>query len=241
MARGKAIINLINLESDEGVATVLAVRDLNEEGMSVVMATRNGVVKRTELKAFANPRKVGIIALTINDDDELVAARITNEENLVFLATKSGKAITFPVTDVRAMGRSAAGVRGIKLSKEDAVVSLEILGHERLETILTVTENGFGKRTPASDYRIQARGGMGLITIKTTQRNGSVVGALKVSDDDQVMLITDTGRIIRTWIKQISVIGRNTQGVKLIDVEPEERVGGVARLEEKEEEEEVEE
>lgn len=238
MARGKAIVNLLNLEPDERVATVLAVRDLNEESMYVVMATRNGLVKRTPLKAFSNPRKVGIIALTINDDDELVAARITNEENLVFLATKSGKAITFPVSDVRSMGRTAAGVRGIKLSGDDALVSLEILGPERLETILTVTENGFGKRTPASDYRIQSRGGMGLITIKTTQRNGSVVGALKVSDDDQVMLITDTGRIIRTWIKQISVIGRNTQGVKLIDVEPEERVGGVARLEEKEDDEE---
>ena len=180
MARGKAIVNLLNLEPDERVATVLAVRDLNEESMYVVMATRNGLVKRTPLKAFSNPRKVGIIALTINDDDELVAARITNEENLVFLATKSGKAITFPVSDVRSMGRTAAGVRGIKLSGDDALVSLEILGPERLETILTVTENGFGKRTPASDYRIQSRGGMGLITIKTTQRNGSVVGALKV-------------------------------------------------------------
>ncbi|MDY6852482.1 MAG: DNA gyrase C-terminal beta-propeller domain-containing protein, partial [Thermodesulfobacteriota bacterium] len=144
-------------------------------------------------------------------------------------------AISFPEKDVRPMGRTAAGVRGIRLGPDDAVVGMEVLSEARRETILTVTANGFGKRTPALDYRLQSRGGMGLITIKTTERNGPVVGVFKVTDEDQLMLITDTGRIIRTRVKEISVIGRNTQGVTLIEVEPDERVVGVARFHEQEE------
>ena len=237
MARGKAVVNLLNLEPNETVATVLPVMDLNETGRYVVMTTRNGLIKRVDLSAFSNPRKVGIIALTIVEGDELVSAALTNGQNLIFLATSSGKAIRFPETDIRAMGRTAAGVRGIKLGPEDALVGMEILSPDRDETILTVTANGYGKRTPASDYRIQSRGGMGLITIKTTLRNGPVVGVFRVTDDDQMVLITDTGKIIRIRMQEISVIGRNTQGVKLIEVEPGERVVGLARVEEKDEEE----
>jgi DNA gyrase subunit A len=236
MARGKAMVNLLNLESGETVATVLPVRDLTEANRFVVMATRNGQIKRTELGAFSHPKKVGIIALTINEGDELVSAALTNGENVIFLATRSGKAISFSEPEIRAMGRTAAGVRGIKLSRDDVVVGMEVLKSELQETILTVTANGFGKRTIASDYRLQARGGMGLITIKTTLRNGPVVGAFNVEEEEQLMLITDTGRIIRIRAKEIPIIGRNTQGVTLIDVAPGERVVGVAPVEEQDEE-----
>ena len=236
MSRGKAVVNILNLEPQETVATVLPVMDLNEENRYVVMATRNGLIKRTDLAAFAHPKKKGIIALTIRDEDELVSAALTDGQNVIFLATRSGKAISFQETEVRAMGRTAAGVRGIKLGKGDELVGMEVLSQELSESILTVTANGFGKRTEASEYRLQSRGGMGLITIKTTMRNGPVVAVFNVTDEDQMMLITNTGRIIRIRVNEISVIGRNTQGVKLIEVEPEERMVGVARLEEKEEE-----
>ncbi|MEW6262475.1 MAG: DNA gyrase subunit A [Thermodesulfobacteriota bacterium] len=236
MSRGKAVVNTLNLEPSERVATVLPVKDLNQADRFVVMATRNGVIKRTDLISFSNPRKIGIIALTINEDDELVSAALTDDTNVIFLATRTGKAISFTEGEVRAMGRTAAGVRGIRLSKEDAVVGMEVLSESRQENILTVTANGFGKRTPAVEYRLQSRGGLGLITIKTTARNGPVVGVFKVTDEDQLMLITDTGRIIRTRIKEIPVQHRNVQGVKLIEVEPGERVVGVARVEERDEE-----
>ena len=236
MARGKAVVNLLNLDAGETVATVLPVVDLNESGHFVVMATRNGQIKRTELSAFSHPKKIGIIALTINEGDELVSAALSNGENVIFLATRTGKAISFLEQEIRAMGRTAAGVRGIKLSRDDMVVGMEVLKSDMEETILTVTANGFGKRTTANDYRLQARGGMGLITIKTTLRNGPVVGAFNVDEEDQLMLITDTGRIIRIRAKEIPIIGRNTQGVTLIDVAPGERVVGVAPVEEQDEE-----
>ncbi len=236
LAKGKAMVNVLNLENGEDVAVSLAVRDLNEPGRFVVMATRNGIIKRTELSAFSHPTKRGIIALTINEDDELVSAAQTDGKSVIFLATRDGKAISFHEQDVRAMGRTAAGVRGIRLAEGDQMVSMEVLSESREETILTVTENGFGKRTAAKEYKLQARGGMGLITIKTTERNGSVVGVFNVTNEDELMLITDSGRIIRTRVHEISIIGRNTQGVTLIVVAPGERVVGVARLEEKEDE-----
>ncbi|MFH1092291.1 MAG: DNA gyrase subunit A [Pseudomonadota bacterium] len=235
MARGKAVVNLLNLESGESVATVLPVRDLYEAGQFVVMATRNGLVKRTELSAFSHPKKTGIISLTINEQDELVSAALTDGSRVIFLATRQGKAISFKEGEIRPMGRTAAGVKGIGLRKGDALVGMEILSGSPSESILTVTANGFGKRTLAGEYRLQSRSGKGLITIKTTERNGPVVGVFSVTDEDQLMLITDTGRIIRIRVNDISVIGRNTQGVTLIEVEPGERVVGVARVEEKEE------
>lgn len=233
--RGKAVVNVLNLDPGELVATVLPVRDLNEAGRYIVIATRNGQIKRTELSAFSHPKKKGIIALKINELDALESAALTDDNCKVFLATKHGKAISFHIEDIRPMGRTAAGVRGIRISEDDELVSMQILSENGAEQILTVTENGYGKRTDASEYRSQSRGGKGLITIKTTDRNGLVVGAFKVTDDDQLMMITDTGRIIRTRVNEISVIGRNTQGVKLIEVAPEERVVGVARVEHDEE------
>ena len=238
LARGKAMVNLLDLAPGESVATVLPVKDLNEEDRFVVMATKKGLVKRTELKAFSHPSRRGIICLTINKGDELVSAALSNGQNKIFLATSSGKAITFAENDVRSMGRSAAGVRGIRLAEEDLVVGMEILSEASEVSILTVTANGFGKRSSVSDYRKQGRGGLGLITIKTSERNGPVIGVFQVVDEDELMLITDTGRIIRTRVKEIRVISRNTQGVKLIDISPEEKVSDVARLDEKDDDEE---
>ncbi|MEE9556923.1 MAG: DNA gyrase subunit A [Candidatus Adiutricales bacterium] len=238
LARGKAMVNLLDLAPGESVATVLPVKDLNEEDRFVVMATKKGLVKRTELKAFSHPSRRGIICLTINKGDELVSAALSNGQNKIFLATSSGKAITFAENDVRSMGRSAAGVRGIRLAEEDLVVGMEILSEASEVSILTVTANGFGKRSSVSDYRKQGRGGLGLITIKTSERNGPVIGVFQVVDEDELMLITDTGRIIRTRVKEIRVISRNTQGVKLIDISPEEKVSDVARLDEKDDDDE---
>jgi len=233
LARGKAIVNLLNLVPDETIATILPVMNLLEENRFVVMVTSKGLIKRTELSAFSRPRRAGIKCLTINEGDQLVSAGLTNGSNYIFLASKLGKAICFIETDVRAMGRIAAGVHGIRFNPNDNMVGMEILSEDRNTDILTVTANGYGKRTLASEYRIQSRGGLGVITIKTTDRNGPVVGLFQVADDDELMLVTDTGRIIRIRVREISVIGRNTQGVRLIGLAPGERVVGVARLGEK--------
>lgn len=228
VARGKALVNVLPLGEGEKVATVLPVKDLNEPGRYVVMSTRNGAVKRVELAAFSNPRKNGIIALTIGEDDELVMASLTDGHSVLILSTRNGKAICFEESEVRVMGRQAAGVKGISLAAGDQVVSMDTLSPERTETLLTVTENGYGKRTLASEYRLQNRGGVGLITIKTTARNGRVVGVLKVTDEDRIMLITGVGRIILFKVGEVSLVHRNTQGVKLIEVAPGERVVDLA-------------
>jgi DNA gyrase subunit A len=229
--RGKAIVNLLNIEQDDSVATVLAVREFTE-GRQVVMATRNGIIKKTDLMAFSRPRAGGIIAININPEDHLVAARLTDGDMEIFLATQRGQAIRFGEGDVRSMGRTAAGVKGIDLAKDDQVVAMEAVAGA--PSLLTVTENGFGKRTQIDEYPLQHRGGKGVITIKTTERNGPVVGALLVGDDDDVMLISDQGKIIRMKIADLRVIGRNTQGVTLIGLDGEERLVGVASLAETE-------
>jgi DNA gyrase subunit A len=226
-AMGKAIVNLLNLSPDEGLAAILAVREF-VEGKYIVMATRKGLIKKTPLMAYSRPRAGGIIALSIDADDELIAARVTDGSQDILLGSREGKAIRFKETEVRPMGRTARGVRGMTVGKDDVIIGMEAIGEGA--TILTVTENGYGKRTNTEEYRIQGRGGMGIITIKTTERNGNVVGMKEVADDDEVMLITDQGTIIRMKIKGISVIGRNTQGVRLINVEKGEKVVGVAHL-----------
>jgi len=226
-AMGKAIINLLNLRPDEGLAAILAVREF-VEGKYVVMATRKGLIKKTPLMEYSRPRARGIIALNIDADDELIAARVTDGSQDILLGSRAGKAIRFRETEVRPMGRTTRGVRGMTVGPDDVIIGMEAIGEGA--TILTVTENGFGKRTNTEEYRIQGRGGMGIITIKTTERNGSVVGMKEVSDADEVMLITNQGTIIRMKIRGISVIGRNTQGVRLIDVGKDEKVVGVAHL-----------
>ncbi len=252
-ARGKPIVNLVQLSPGEKVAAILPVRRLPEPAAGeepegdekaaaeeagaqfVFLATRAGVIKKTRLDAFSRPRAAGIIALSVEDGDRLIAARLTDGRSHVLLSTAQGMAIRFEEADVRAMGRGAYGVKGITLEPEDLVVSAEVLAEpaagEAAPTILTVTANGYGKRTELSEYRIQSRGGKGIITIKTTERNGPVVAALRILDSEEVMLITNQGMLIRMPARQISVIGRNTQGVRLIAIESrEEQVVAAARV-----------
>ncbi len=227
MARGKAIVNLLDLQKGEKVATTLAVKNF-EEGKYVVMATKNGIVKKTELKSYSHPRITGILGIKIREDDELIAVRVTSGEQDIFLTTQMGKSLRFNESQLRSMGRVASGNIGIRLGKRDAVVGMEVL--EEGATILTVTENGFGKRTKTEEYRCQARGGKGIFTIKTSQRNGLVVSSYRVTDQDELMIITGHGKIIRLRVGDISIIGRNTQGVTLINLEEGEKVVGVAKL-----------
>jgi len=231
MSLGKAIVNLLNFEKNEKLTTVLAAPSF-EPGFHIFMATKNGVVKKTELMAYSRPRAGGIIALNLDTGDELIAARITDGTMNVFLGSARGKSIRFHESDIRPSGRIARGVRGMRLAKGDLIVGMEVLSHG--QTLFAVTENGFGKRTSIDEYPVQKRGGMGVISIKTTERNGLVVSFLLVDDDDDIMLITDIGKIIRMSVSGISVISRNTQGVKLMGMEAIEKVTGVARLAEKE-------
>ena len=230
-SRGKAIVNLLNFQENEQLATVLAVPEF-EPGYYVLMATKNGLVKKTELMSYSRPRSGGIIALNIVDGDELIAARITDGTLNVFQGTRMGKSIRFHESDVRPTGRTSQGVLGMRLTEDDYIVGLEVLSYG--ETLFTVTENGFGKRTSIDEYPVQKRGGKGVITIKTSERNGMVVGMLLVSDEDDIMLVTNAGKIIRMAVAGISVISRNTQGVKLIWVDEREKVVAAARLAEKE-------
>jgi len=227
MSKGKAIINLLQLQKGERVATILPVRDF-EEGKYVVMATKNGLVKKTELTAYSNPRSIGTIGVKIRDDDELIAVRVSSEDQDIFISTRLGKSIRFPEEDLRSMGRVAAGNIGIRMEPGDEVVGMETL--DEGATILTVSENGYGKRTRTGEYRRQSRGGKGILTIKATERNGPVVYSYQVSNQDQLMIITGHGKIIRLRVADISVIGRNTQGVKLINLGKGEKVVGVAKL-----------
>jgi DNA gyrase subunit A len=231
MSVGKAIVNLLNFENGEELTTVLAVPEF-EPGYHVLMATKDGLVKKTDLMAFSRPRSGGIIALNIAPGDELIAARITNGTMNVFLGALKGKSIRFHESDIRPSGRNSMGVRGMKLASGDRIVAMEVLSHG--QTLFAVTENGYGKRTSIDEYPVQKRGGKGVIAIKTSARNGQVVSILLVDEDDDLMLMTNIGKIIRMPIKGISVISRNTQGVKLMGLEAEERVVGAARLAEKE-------
>ncbi len=230
-SRGKAVVNLLNFDKDENLTTVLAVESF-EPGSYIIMATRSGLVKKTDLMAFSRPRAGGIIALSLLPGDELIAARITDGTWNVFLGSAMGQSIRFHESDVRPTGRIARGVRGLRLAVQDRIVSMEVLSHG--QTLFTATENGYGKRTSIDEYPLRKRGGKGVITIKTTERNGQVVGSLLVDNDDDLMLMADSGKLIRMAVSDISVISRNTQGVKLIGMTPGEKVAGVARLAEKE-------
>ena len=230
-SRGKAIVNLLNLSKDETLTTVLAVPKF-EPGYHIIMATRNGLVKKTDLMSFSRPRVGGIIALSLVPGDELIATRITDGTLNVFLGSATGKSIRFHESDVRPSGRVARGVRGLRLAKGDRIVAMEVLSHG--QTLFAATENGYGKRTSIDEYPLQRRGGKGVITIKTSERNGQVVSIRLVDEHDDLMLMTDSGKLIRISVSGISVISRNTQGVKLIGLGLGEKVAGVARLAEKE-------
>ncbi|MGD9640253.1 DNA gyrase subunit A [Trichloromonas acetexigens] len=233
--RGKAIVNLLQLSSEENVTSILPVKEFVEDKF-IVTATRNGVVKKTELMAYSNPRAGGIIALTIDEGDRLVSTRLTDGTMDILLASNHGKSIRFPESDVRSMGRTSRGVRGMMLEAGDSIIGMEVVTDATAATLVTVTENGYGKRTDLDEYRVQSRGGKGIITIKTTERNGQVVDIKLVNDESDLMFITDRGKVLRTGVSMLSIIGRNTQGVRLMVLESGERIVAVARLAEKDEE-----
>jgi len=234
-ARGKSLANLLDLREGEHVVQMLAVPEVRE-GQFVLMATRNGIIKKTDLMGFDSIRVTGIIAIQIDEGDRLIDAWITDGSRHVLLATSRGMAIRFPEDQARPMGRTARGVIGIKLEEGDRVVGMALLDPESTASILTVCEQGFGKRTDADEYRVQNRGGVGIITIRTTDRNGPVVGCRIVQDSDHLMTITDGGKIIRMPVAGISVIGRNTQGVRLVRLEEGEKLAAVEHLAESEDE-----
>ena len=232
--RGKAIVNLLNLAANEKITTILPVKEFTEDKFTM-MATRNGVVKKTPLLEYSHPRVGGIIAVNLDEGDKLIAVALTDGKQDVLLASKNGKSIRFKESDVRTVGRVSRGVRGMTLEDDDLVIGMEILNENFTDsTLFTVTENGFGKRTELSEYRCQSRGGKGVITIKTTERNGCVVDIKQVVDEYDLMLITNQGKILRVPVAGFSIIGRNTQGVRLMVTEDEERIVAVARLAEKE-------
>ena len=234
-SRGKALVNVLELKEGERVVEMLPLKQF-EEGKFVFMATQKGVVKKTALDAFSNIRSTGIIALSIDEGDKLVEVRMTDGEHDVLLATREGRAIRFPETKVRAMGRTARGVKGIALRESDEVVACEAFPRNAPATLMTVCENGYGKRTPVADYPIKGRGGYGVITIKTTERNGKVIGCRLVSDGQDLMIITSGGKLIRMPVDGIRAMARNTQGVRLIRVDEGEKVVAIESLAEREEE-----
>jgi DNA gyrase subunit A len=231
--RGKALPNLVAMADGEKIAALLAVREWETEKF-VSMGTRKGVVKRTELTAFQNPRAGGIIAMGVEPDDAVIAVQMTDGTGQIFLGTREGMAIRFPESDVRPMGRTAYGVRGISLRDDDTVVAMEVIPAAGDTSVMTVCENGYGKRTLLDEYRVQSRGGVGIISIHTTDRNGRVVGIACVTGDDELMLITQQGKVLRMPTSGTRPIGRATQGVRLIEIETEDRVVSVVRLAERE-------
>lgn len=236
-AKGKAIVNLLQLSEGEKVTAVFPVKEFKEDRY-LFMATKKGVVKKTALKAYSNPRSKGIAAIKIDEGDELIGVRLTDGGQDVILTTREGLSIKFNEKDAREIGRVARGVRGIRLQKDDEVVSVDVLDEDT--TLLAITEKGFGKRTKQGEYRSQRRGGKGVITLKITPKNGNVVGVLQVSNDDEIIIIASGGKLIRTKASKIRIIGRSTQGVKLIDLADDNKVVGIGRVVKEEEEEEEE-
>ncbi|HZN44355.1 MAG TPA: DNA gyrase subunit A [Nitrospiraceae bacterium] len=233
-AKGKALVNLLALSTDEKVTASLPVKEFRNDRY-IVMATKQGVIKKTELSAYGNPRQGGIIALSLDGGDKLIGVELTDGQREILLGTRRGITIRFQEEEVRAMGRTAHGVRGITLEEGDQVIGMETITPDSTTAILTVTEGGYGKRTPVNEYRIQGRGGKGIISVKTTERNGLAVGFLQVRDDDEIMLMAAMGKVLRCKVDDIREIGRNTQGVRLLDLEgDEDRVVAVARLVERE-------
>ncbi|HLG44560.1 MAG TPA: DNA gyrase subunit A [Nitrospirales bacterium] len=228
-AKGKAMVNLLALAGDEKVTATLPVKEFREDRY-VVMATRHGVIKKTELSAYGNPRQGGIIALTLDEGDKLIGVEITDGQREILLGTRQGIVIRFKEEDVRPMGRTAHGVRGISLDEGNYVIGMETITPDSTTSILTVTEGGYGKRTLVSEYRLQGRAGRGIISVKVTDRNGPAVSFHQVRGDDEIMVMTAEGKILRTRMDDVREIGRNAQGVRLIDMEETDRVVGVAKL-----------
>ncbi len=235
-AKGKAIVNLLQIGQDERVTAALPVREFTPDHF-ILMATKQGIIKKTALEAYSHPRPSGIIAVTLEEGDELIAAEVTDGSRDVFLGTRDGLSIRFNESDVREIGRTGKGVIGVRLDAGNEVVGMEIVRDDA--TVLTVTEQGYGKRSQLDDYRSQSRGGKGIITIKITEKNGRVVGMAQVSEDDEIILITKDGKILRTRARDISVQGRNTQGVRLLETEENDRVVSLAKVVERDDEKDV--
>ncbi len=235
-AKGKAIVNLIQISQDERVTAALPIRAFTPDHF-ILMATKQGIIKKTELESYSHPRPSGIIAITLEEGDELISAEVTDGTRDVFLGTRDGLSIRFSETDVREIGRTGKGVIGIRLDEGNEVKGMEIVRGD--STILTVTENGYGKRSTLEDYRSQGRGGKGIITIKITEKNGRVIGMAQVSEEDELILITSNGKVLRIRAKDISVQGRNTQGVRLFDIDAGDKVVSFAKLVEREDEKDV--
>jgi DNA gyrase subunit A len=231
--KGKAIANLVSMEEGERIAALLAVKEF-DDARFVVMGTRRGVVKKTALSAFSNPRAGGIIAMGVEDGDAVIAVQLTDGSAEVFIGTRNGMAIRFPEGDARPMGRTAYGVRGISLRDDDFVVAMEAV--KEGGTLLSVTEQGYGKRTEIEEYRVQSRGGVGIINIATSERNGAVAGIAYVQEGDELLVITQQGMILRMQANDVRAIGRATQGVRIIGLEEGDRVVSIAKLVEREEE-----
>jgi DNA gyrase subunit A len=232
MAKGKPIINMFKIETGETITAFCRVREFTPDKY-IVMATKQGVIKKVSLDAFSNPRTAGVNAMNLPKGDELIEAQISDGSHEIVLATRQGMAIRFPEEKVRPMGRTAYGVRGVKLEKGDYVIGMVVV--KRDSSLLVVTENGYGKRTAIEDYRVTNRGGKGVINVKTSDRNGEVVSIKEVLDNDELILITKKGIANRQPVKDIKVIGRNTQGVRLISLKPGDLVTDVARVVKEEE------
>ena len=229
-AKGKAMVNLLALSGDEKVTATVPVKEFRDDRF-VIMATRQGVIKKTELSAYSNPRAGGIIGISLDEGDKLIGVQITDGQREILLGTRQGIVIRFKEEEVRPMGRTAHGVRGISLEEGNEVIGMETITSDSTTAILTVTEGGYGKRTPVTEYRIQGRGGKGIISVKTTERNGLAVGFVQVRGDDEVVLMSSKGKILRCKVDDIREVGRNTQGVRVLGMEePDDRVVGVARL-----------
>jgi DNA gyrase subunit A len=226
-ARGKAIVNLLSLTADESISSLLQVKEFDDKRF-VVMVTKNGVIKKTNLIQYSRPRANGINAISLRDKDELVSCKITNGNNEIFIATRKGKAIRFPEKQAREMGRTAGGVRGMTLEKGDEVIAAEVV--DLKGTALSISELGFGKKTPFKEYRLQSRGGKGTINLKVTDKNGPVVKVLPVADEDEVILVTTKGQIVRCPVNQIRTSGRNAQGVRVIRLKEGHKVAMAARV-----------
>ena len=232
-AKGKAIVNLLALSQGEAIASYLQVSEFDDKHY-VVMITKNGVIKKTNLNAYSRPRAAGINAITLRDKDGLIACKLTGGKDEIFIATKEGKAIRFSEKQIRDMGRTASGVRGVRLGKKDEVVSVEIVQPEA--TILTVTSQGFGKKTKFKEYRLQSRGGKGIINTKVTAKNGHVVNVITVEEDDEIIIVTESSMVVRCPVSQIRTTGRNAQGVRLIKLKPKDAVASAMKVVAREEE-----
>ncbi|RPJ50099.1 MAG: DNA gyrase subunit A, partial [Methanobacteriota archaeon] len=227
IAKGRAIINLLQVSSDEKISATIPVKEFTGD-KSLVMVTKLGLIKKTLLNEYSNPRKGGIIGMTLDDGDELIEVKLTDGNQELLIATRQGKAIRFPESQVRDMGRQAKGVKGVSLAKKDQVIATELASKDA--TVLTVTELGFAKRTPIAQYRLQSRGGKGIINVKVTAKNGEAVALKAVSDNDELMVITQNGMFLRCPIKDIRASGRSSQGVRLIKLNDKDRVSSVAHV-----------